>query len=169
MKKDLMLMKHFLLISLAALIGLMTYGTSFGAGSSYNDDSSSTEMVDVDYLNGKEEAYNGNYRAAIVYLKKSIENNPESADSYNLLGYSNRKLGNNEEAFTYYNKALEIDPRHKGTHEYLGKLYLNLKQPENAKKHLAKLDSICFFGCEEYTSLKEAIDGYGKNGTYRKY
>jgi len=68
-----------------------------------------------------------------------------------------------------YNKALEIDPRHKGTHEYLGKLYLNLKQPENAKKHLAKLDSICFFGCEEYTSLKEAVDGYGKNGTYRKY
>ena len=169
MKKDQMIMKNFLLISLVALIGLMTYGTSFGAGSSDNDDSSSKEMVDVDYLNGKEEAYNGNYRAAIVYLKKSIENNPESADSYNLLGYSNRKLGNNEEAFTYYNKALEIDPRHKGTHEYLGKLYLNLKQPENAKKHLAKLDSICFFGCEEYTSLKEAIDGYGKNGTYRKY
>ena len=120
-------MKNFLLISLAALIGLTISCTSFAAGSSDNDDSSSTEMVDVDYLNGKEEAYNGNYRAAIVYLKKSIENNPESADSFNLLGYSNRKLGNNEEAFTYYNKALEIDPRHKGTHEYLGKLYLNLK------------------------------------------
>ena len=162
-------MKNLLFVSLAALIGLMSYGISFGAGSSDNDDSNSKDMVDVDYLNGKEEAYNGNYRAAIVYLKKSIENNPESADSYNLLGYSNRKLGNNEEAFTYYNKALEIDPRHKGTHEYLGKLYLNLKQPENAKKHLAKLDNICFFGCEEYASLKEAIDGYGKNGTYRKY
>ena len=54
MKKDQMLMKHFLLISLAALIGLMAYGTSFGAGSSDNDDSNSTEMVDVDYLNGKE-------------------------------------------------------------------------------------------------------------------
>ena len=169
MKKDQMLMKNFLLISLAVLIGLTTYGTSFGAGSSDNDDSNSKDMVDVDYLNGKEEAYNGNYRAAIVYLKKSIENNPESADSYNLLGYSNRKLGNNDEAFTFYNKALEIDPRHKGTHEYLGKLYLNLKQPENAKKHLAQLDSICFFGCEEYTSLKEAIDSYGKNDTYRKY
>ena len=113
-------MKNFFLISLAALIGLMTYGTSFGAGSSDNDESSGKIMVDVDYLNGKEEAYNGNYRAAIVYLKKSVENNPESADSYNLLGYSNRKLGNNEEAFNYYNKALEIDPRHKGTHEYIG-------------------------------------------------
>ena len=164
-----MLMKNFLLLSLTALIGLMTYGTSFGAGSSDNYDSSSTEVVDVDYLNGKEEAYSGNYRVAIVYLKKSVENNPENADSYNLLGYSNRKLGNNDEAFAFYNKALEIDPRHKGTHEYLGKLYLNLNKPENAKIHLDKLDSICFFGCEEYTSLKEAIDGYGKNGTFRKY
>ena len=43
------------------------------------------------------------------------------------------------------------------------------KYGENAKIHLAKLDSICFFGCDEYTSLKKAIDGYGKNGTYRKY
>ena len=75
-------MKHFLLISLAALIGLMTYGTSFGAGSSDNDDFSSTEMVDVDYLNGKEEAYNGNYRAAIVYLKKSIENKKKEIDQF---------------------------------------------------------------------------------------
>ena len=162
-------MRSFLFISIVALIGLMSLSTSFGAGSSDNDDSSNKEMVDIDYLNGKEEAYNGNYRAAIVYLKKSIENNSESADSYNLLGYINRKLGNNKEAFTYYDKALEIDPRHKGTHEYIGKLYLNLKQLENAKKHLAKLDSICFFGCEEYTSLKEAVDGYGKNDTYRKY
>ena len=63
-----MLMKNFLLLSLAVLIGLTTYGISFGAGSSDNDDSSSTEMVDVNYLNGKEEAYNGNYRDAIDYL-----------------------------------------------------------------------------------------------------
>ena len=162
-------MKNFLLISLAAFIGLTTYGTSFGAGSSDNDDSSSKEMVDVDYLNGKEEAYNGNYRAAIVYLKKSVENNPESADSYNLLGYSNRKLANNDEAFTYYNKALKLDPRHRGTHEYIGRLYLNLNQLENAKKHLAELDDICFFGCEEYTTLKEAIQYYEKNKVARKY
>ena len=38
-----------------------------------------------------------------------------------------------------------------------------LKQPEKAKEHLAKLDSICFFGCEEFDELKEAIKGYEKN------
>ena len=38
-----------------------------------------------------------------------------------------------------------------------------MKQPEKAKEHLAKLDSICFFGCEEFDELKEAIQGYEKN------
>ena len=143
--------------------------TVFAAGISDDGETSKSEIVDANYLNAKEEAYNGNYRGAIVYLERAIENNFENADTYNLLGYSNRKLGKNQEAFSYYNKALEIDSRHKGTHEYLGKLYLNLKQPDNAKKHLAKLDSICFFGCEEYTSLKEAIEEYGKSTTYKKY
>ena len=45
----------------------------------------------------------------------------------------------------------------------LGELYLKLKQPEKAKEHLAKLDSICFFGCEEFDELKEAIQDYEKN------
>ena len=51
----------------------------------------------------------------------------------------------------------------KEPHEYIGELYLKLKQPEKAKEHLAKLDSICFFGCKEFDELKEAIQGYEKN------
>ena len=65
--------------------------------------------------------------------------------SINLLGYSHRNLKMNDKAFVYYEKALSLDPRHKGAHEYIGELYLKLKQPEKAKEHLAKLDSICFF------------------------
>ena len=63
----------------------------------------------------------------------------------------------NDKAFVYYEKALSLDPPHKEAHEYIGELYLKLKQPEKAKEHLAKLDSICFFGCEEFDELKEAI------------
>ena len=118
--------------------------TIHGAGSSDDDDSYYEEVNDENYMNGKEEAYKGNFREAIVYLKKSIEKNSSNADAFNMLGYSNRKLGNNEDAFKYYNKALEIDPRHRGTHEYIGRLYLNISQPEKAKKHLDKLDKICF-------------------------
>ena len=102
-------------------------------------------------------------------MKKSIENAPKNADAYNMLGYSNRKLGNNEEAFIYYNKALKLDPSHKGIHEYMGRLYLNLGQPEKAKIHLGKLDSICFFGCDEYTTLKKAIEDYEKTKVVKNY
>ena len=140
-----------------------------GAGSDDDGSNESMEVVDVDFLNGKEQAYNGNFGLAITYLERSIKKSPENADAYNMLGYSNRKLGNNKQAFKNYSKALELDPRHKGAHEYIGRLYLNLDQPENAKKHLNELDSICFFGCAEYTTLKQAIDDYEKNKVARKY
>ena len=65
--------------------------------------------------------------------------------------------------FVFYEKELSLDPRNKGAHEYIGELYLKLKQPEKAKEHLAKLDSICFFGCEEFDELKEPIQAYEKN------
>ena len=86
-----------------------------------------------------------------------------------MLGYSNRKLGKNNEAFKYYNKALKLDPRHRGTHEYIGRLYLNLNQPEKAKIHLDKLDSICFFGCDEYSTLKKAIEDYENTKLVKNY
>jgi Flp pilus assembly protein TadD len=117
----------------------------------------------VNYLNGKEQVANQDYQAAIRYLLKAVETDPENADVYNLLGYSHRNLEMNDKAFVYYEKALSLDSRHKGAHEYIGELYLKLKQPEKAKEHLAKLDSICFFGCEEFDELKEAIQAYEKN------
>ena len=135
----------------------------FSAGSDSDDSSSSADTLDVNYLNGKEQVANQDYQAAIRYLLKAVETDPENADVYNLLGYSHRNLEMNDKAFVYYEEALSLDPRHKGAHEYIGELYLKLKQPEKAKEHLAKLDSICFFGCEEFDELKEAIQGYEKN------
>ena len=141
----------------------------FGAGSSDDEDDNYVEVVDENYLNGKEHAYNGKYEEAIVYLKKSIENDSKNADAFNMLGYSSRKLGKNQEAFKYYNKALKLDPRHRGTHEYIGRLYLNLNQIENAKMHLDKLDSICLFGCDEYSTLKKAIEDFEKTKIVKNY
>tara|TARA_B100001250_G_C19282279_1_gene563807 strand:- start:343 stop:558 length:216 start_codon:yes stop_codon:yes gene_type:complete len=63
----------------------------------------------------------------------------------------------NDKAFDYYERVLTLDPQHSGSHEYLGEQYLKLNQLDKAKYHLPKLDSICFFGFEEYYELKEAI------------
>ena len=161
--------KYILISSLAIYSLIFTNSLILGAGSSDDENSDPVEVVDADYMNGKEQAYDGKYKAAIVYLEKSIENDPKNADAFNMLGYSNRKLGNNEEAFKYYNKALKLDPRHKGTHEYIGRLYLNLSQPEKAKMHLDELDSICLFGCDEYTTLKKAIEDYEKTKVVESY
>ena len=159
----------FFIFSLAISSLIFTNPLILGAGSSDDEKSDPIEIIDTDYMNGKEEAYNGKYKAAILYLEKSIENDPKNADAFNMLGYSNRKLGNNEEAFKHYNKALKLDPRHKGTHEYIGRLYLNLSQPEKAKIHLDELDTICLFGCDEYTTLKKAIEDYEKTKVVESY
>ncbi len=164
-----MKIKKIFITLIASSCMIFTSSVILGAGSSDDDDSNYSEVIDEDYMSGKEQAYNGNYEAAIVYLKKSIKTDSKNADAFNMLGYSNRKLGRNQEAFKYYKNALKLDPRHRGTHEYIGRLYLNLNQPENAKIHLDKLDSICFFGCDEYTTLKKAIEDYEKTKVVKNY
>tara|TARA_Y100001970_G_C14182575_1_gene830668 strand:- start:638 stop:1135 length:498 start_codon:yes stop_codon:yes gene_type:complete len=161
--------KIFCIHSIAILSLIFTNSFILGAGGSDDENSDSAEVVDTDYVYGKKQAYIGNFKVAISYLEKSIEKGAKNADVFNMLGYSNRKLGKTEEAFKHYKKALKLDPRHRGTHEYIGKLYLYLNQPEKAKIHLDKLDSICFFGCDEYTTLKKAIEDYKNTEELRNY
>ena len=114
----------------------------------------------ADYAAGRTASASGDYQTAIEYLTKAAAADPDSADSHNLLGYSFRKMGNVEKAFEHYRKALRIDPKHRGANEYIGELYLELGDLANAEAHLKVLDKACFFGCEEYTELKEAVAAY---------
>lgn len=47
---------------------------------------------------------------AVGILKLSVEDNPHSADSYELLGDAYAKMGNKELAIKSYEKSLELDP-----------------------------------------------------------
>lgn len=102
----------------------------------------------------------GSYGDAIPLLEKVVAAKPENADALNYLGFSYRKLEQFDMALNYYNQALELQPSHLGANEYLGELYLELGQLPKAEERLAVLDKACFFGCEEYTELKEAIRDY---------
>ena len=62
--------------------------------------------------------------------------------------------------FRHYNEALRIDPKHRAAHEYLGEAYLMTGNVAKAKEHLAQLDRLCTFGCEEYTELKQVDRGF---------
>jgi tetratricopeptide (TPR) repeat protein len=95
-------------------------------------------------------------------LKQALASKPNNADYHNLYAYSMRKGPNPDMdlVFKHYNEALRINPKHTGAHEYIGEAYLQVGNVVKAKEHLAALNKICFFGCEEYTDLKKDIAEY---------
>jgi len=108
-----------------------------------------------------------NFTGAIPLLQQVVQSNPRNADAYNLLGFATRASGNPAGSLQYYQQALAIDTRHLGANEYLGEAYLMLDRLPEAEQMLARLDSLCVFGCAEYRMLKAAIANYkqGKKPT----
>jgi Tfp pilus assembly protein PilF len=102
------------------------------------------------------------FNAAVGQLTKAVQEEPKNADAHSMLGYSYRKIGTFDKSMEHYQTALKIDSGHRSAQEYLGELYLDMNQPDNAEKQLASLKKACpFFGkCEEYEDLKKAIDGH---------
>lgn len=100
------------------------------------------------------------YETALIRLEAAMSKEPDNADIRNLMGFSLRKLGRYDEAGVAYEKALILDPDHKGALEYQGELFLKLGQLDKAKANLDRLDRLCFFGCDAYTLLKDAIARY---------
>ncbi len=106
----------------------------------------------------KDQIEKKDWSAAIATLESFTKTNPQSADGFNLLGYSYRNLKRYDEALVAYKQALTLDPKHKGAHEYIGMAYIQMGQPAKAREHLAALDKLCFFSCEEYRDLKKALE-----------
>jgi len=102
------------------------------------------------------------FKSAVGYLTKAVQEEPKNADAHSMLGYSYRKVGTFDKSMEHYQTALKIDSAHRSAHEYLGELYLDMNQPDNAEKQLAALKKACpFFGkCEEFEDLKKAVDAY---------
>ena len=143
---------------------------SFSAGS----DSSSTSKVKSNYdkaveaikfakkyeEKGKLEKAKKRYAKAQKLLLKSNKEKPNKADTLNYLGFTTRKLGDYENGEKYYLLGLDIKPDHIGINEYLGELYVATNRLDLAKERLKVLESC---NCEEYTELKEIIDGTKKS------
>ena len=100
------------------------------------------------------------YDEAISILQGVVADDTDNADAYNWLGYAHRQLGRYDEAVAHYEQALAIDPDHLGALEYLGEAYLAMDDLGGAEAMLARLDSACWFGCEELDELEAAIAEY---------
>ena len=109
---------------------------------------------------GKLEKAKKRYAKAQKLLLKSNKEKPLQADTLNYLGFTTRKLGDFENGEKYYLLGLEIDPNHKGINEYLGELYVATNRMDLAKERLKVLETC---NCEEYSELKEIIEGTKKS------
>jgi tetratricopeptide (TPR) repeat protein len=159
-------MRTTLILAVASLaFGLagsaLAAGGGGGGGSSEPAPSRpAAKPVDPSFAQGKALVEAKRYQEAMPLLQQAVAKDPRNADAYNLMGYATRKSGNANGSLQYYNQALAIDPKHLGANEYIGEAYLQLDRPQEAQQHLARLDSLCTFGCTEYRMLKAAIADY---------
>ena len=99
----------------------------------------------------------GQYDDALVQLRDAQAVFGPHPDVLTYIGFANRKAGNYTQAINYYSAALELQPDHVGANEYLGEYYVELGDMDAAYGQLAKLESICNFGCAETDELRSWI------------
>lgn len=112
------------------------------------------------FLQGYRAAYatiyeRNEFAAAIDQLKALGQD--DRADVANLIGYSYRKLGNYELASVWYERALKADPNHVRTWQYYGLWQVEQGNREQAKHHLAKIETLAGRDSPEYQSLASAL------------
>jgi tetratricopeptide (TPR) repeat protein len=153
-------MRSTLFAIIAALGVGLTAGAFAAGGGGGGAEQPAAKSADPNYTRAKAMIEARDYANALPLLQQVVTRDPKNADAYNLMGFATRKSGNPAGSLQYYQQALAIDARHLGAHEYIGEAYLMLDQPAQAEQHLARLDSLCVFGCAEYRMLKAAVANY---------
>ncbi len=134
--------------------------TSSKVKSNYDKAVESIKFAKKYEAKGKLEKAKKRYAKAQKLLLKSNSEKPNKADTLNYLGFTTRKLGDYENGEKYYLQGLAIEPNHIGINEYLGELYVATNRLDLAKERLKILENC---NCEEYTELKQIIDGTKKS------
>jgi Flp pilus assembly protein TadD len=146
------------IVTLCLTILMLGMTPAIAAGSS--DPAPAAKPADPNFTEGKKAIDAKDWARAIPLFQEVVAKDDKNADAFNWLGYAYRNQGNYDLSFANYTKALAIDPRHRGAHEYVGEAYLKVNNLEKAEEHLKRLDSLCTFGCAEYTELKNKIAAY---------
>lgn len=132
-----------LLATAAQAAGTLSPAASVDAAAPYEEGMAAAEQED--------------WAQAVLLFSEAVKADPDSADAYNMLAYSQRHMGDLETAIRNYGMALDLDPRHEGAREYLGEALLLSGDLEGARAQLQALQEICPQGCEALEELREAI------------
>jgi len=139
----------FPLVLFVFFLGMMTPIVLEGAGT--GSDGSSDESPGP-YEKGLERVKEDNYADAERLFAQSIEQNRRVAESYNMLGFSQRKQGKRLEAIQSYYQALDRKPDFPEAREYLGEAYL-----QGAEKQLSVLKEKQGTDHEQYKELQSTL------------
>lgn len=113
--------------------------------------------IDALYVSAVSKINEHHYDEAIAELESSMWAAGPHPDVLTYLGFANRKLQRYDTARGWYAMALAVAPNHRGALEYSGELKLELGDMAGAKAHLARLDSLCGFGCQQADELRRWI------------
>ncbi|MEQ8389465.1 MAG: tetratricopeptide repeat protein [Thalassospira sp.] len=137
---------------LMILASPLTANNALAMGSSNTWSEGGTDLSAVSEL-----VDTGMYDMAIDKIETMLKEDPDNADLFNYLAYSQRKLGDFDSAAQNYERALMINPEHVGALEYQGELFLQTGKPEMAQENLARLEQVCGMDCAEYKELSGKI------------
>jgi tetratricopeptide (TPR) repeat protein len=98
------------------------------------------------------------YHEALDSLAKARAAFGPHPDVLTYTGYAWRKLGDYARAEAYYREALAIAPTHVGATEYYGELMVERGDYAGARRMLARIESVCTFGCVESEDLRRWIE-----------
>jgi len=158
-----------LALALAVAAAVSAWSLSDGHAAGTSSDSPKAESGPAEaYAAGNDLVKAGKFADAIPMFEKAAKLDPQSADAFNMLAYSQRRSGQLDAAFENYQKALAIDPDHKGAHEYVGEAYLMVGNVEKAEEHLNKLKALCPSGCNESRMLLKSVQRYKETGKSSK-
>jgi tetratricopeptide (TPR) repeat protein len=104
------------------------------------------------------------YTTARAKFDEATKADPNLAQAWNGLGYSNRKLGDYKTALAAYDKAIELRMGYPEATEYRGEAYLALNRTEDAKQaYLDLFSSNRELAGKLLESMKAWIASPGKN------
>lgn len=136
---------------LALIAGFAASPLAMAAGS---DNSSLSN--DPEFRKASELVKAGRWQEALPVLLGIEADIKTSADLYNLLGVTYRKLKDYPASKRHYDRALELDYAHLPTLEYQGEWFIETGDMASARRNLDKLKMFCGT-CHEYQDLAEAI------------
>jgi len=143
------------------LAALFVPGLAQAAGDSVDSDSQGVPRDPVIAEYERAMGYE-NWAQAAAVMREALARAPDNAEYHNRYAFALRKnpKPDMDLVFLHYREALRLNPEHRGAHEYIGEAYLQVGDLDKAQEHLAVLDRLCFFGCEEYDDLKKAVAAY---------